>query len=82
MRNAGLPQDDTGIYRDLIGGLTDSGMFKAVYELRGEGRSPRIGQKIVLRTLEGNVSGRVVDSNKEGKTWYALVELQNGHKED
>ena len=67
-------QDNTKIYRDLTGGLTDSGTFKAIYEVRGEGRPLKIGQEIVLRTPEGDVCGKVIDSSKEGKAWYALVE--------
>ena len=74
MSNTELPQDDTMTYRDLTNGLTDSGMFKAIYEVRGTGKPPWIGQEIVLRTPEGNVRGQVVDSDKEDKTWYALVE--------
>ena len=66
--------DDVAVYRDLTGGLTDSGMSKAIYEVRGTGRPPRIGEEIVLRTPEGSICGRVVDSSKEGKMWYALVE--------
>lgn len=66
--------DDSGVYKDLTGGLTDSGMFKALYEVRGMGRPLKIGEEIVLRTPGGNVCGQVVDSSKEGEMWWALVE--------
>ena len=66
--------DGSEIYRDLTGGLTDSGMFKATYELRGIGRPLRIGREIVLEIPEGNICGKVIESSKNGKMWYALVE--------
>ena len=78
---AKLSQDDAKIYRDQTGGLTDSGMFKAIYEIHGKGRSPRIGQEIVLRTPEGNICGYVIDSGKEGRMWYTLVEPLSNCKE-
>lgn len=54
---AELSQDDAKIYRDLTGGLTDFGTFKAVYEVRGKGKLPCIGEEIVLRTPEGDICG-------------------------
>ena len=69
-----MMENDAVVYKDLTGGLTDSGMFKAINEVRGTGRPLRIGEEIVLRTPEGNICGQVINSSKEGKMWYALVE--------
>ena len=71
--------DNSGVYRDLTGGLTEAGEFKAIYEVRGAGRPLRIGQEIVFRTPEGAVYGKVIDS-KKGKTWWALVEPEKAIK--
>ena len=70
-----MVNNDVAVPRNLTGGLTYLEAFKA-YEIRGTGKPLRIGQEIIFRTPESNVCGRVIDSSKEGKIWYALVEPQ------
>lgn len=68
-------KQNKAIYRDLTGGLTDLGGFKALCEARGEGTPPAVGEEIEFEMCSGGTIDAIASSVQyNGAEWIAMME--------